>query len=643
MTLLKIAWRSVQHRSLSSTLTGLSMALGVALVVTVLVILNTVDDTFRRNAEGFHLILGAKGGKLDLVLNTVFHLSKSEEPVPYDFYFEFTRGAEGVDAKEVFRRLDANGDGVLSTLTEVPPLVKLLCERADRRDGWVTEHEFRTVASRPPFARAKLDIAGLWAALDPQRTGRVAVTAEITPKVRELLGPLGDPDEQVEEFLEDSDKKPYDFLTEQEVARALARKPYSFSGLTSARVMQALKADAQGRYPKPTSLPQDIAEALVKARFAYFLWLADDEPDGKIALADLEAAVSSPGRYGPFVEAAIPYCLGDSYSAAGQRFRVVGTTPQLFEIEYRQGKSYRFAQGRNMHEDFRQTGHFFEAVIGSVVARQSGLKVGDHFEPTHGVSSDDGMKHDSFEVVGILEPTGTPNDRALFVNIEGFYVLDNHAKDGKRRIKVEADGSRTVEPLPLEQREVTAILLQLKDDAEEGLIGDQTAQTIHQQVNEGQVAQAVYPTQEVLRLFEGLVGKLQIILLILGVLIVIVAGIGILVAIYNSMSERVRDIAVMRALGAGRFTVMMVVLLESSLLACLGGLCGFFLAHGLIGWVISPWIMEPQTGVSIRFTQFVEYELLLIPGLIVLSALAGFLPALAAYRTDVGKALSAAP
>ena len=83
--------------------------------------------------------------------------------------------------------------------------------------------------------------------------------------------------------------------------------------------------------------------------------------------------------------------------------------------------------------------------------------------------------------------------------------------------------------------------------------------------------------------------------------------------------------------------------METSLLAFLGGLFGFVLAHGLIGWVIGPLFIEPQTGVSLRFLQFVEYEALLIPGLVILSALAGFLPALAAYRTDVAKALSAAP
>ena len=37
------------------------------------------------------------------------------------------------------------------------------------------------------------------------------------------------------------------------------------------------------------------------------------------------------------------------------------------------------------------------------------------------------------------------------------------------------------------------------------------------------------------------------------------------------------------------------------------------------------------------------YELILIPGLIVLASLVGYLPALTAYQTDVGKSLIAKP
>jgi putative ABC transport system permease protein len=120
-----------------------------------------------------------------------------------------------------------------------------------------------------------------------------------------------------------------------------------------------------------------------------------------------------------------------------------------------------------------------------------------------------------------------------------------------------------------------------------------------------------------------------------------VAGIGVMVSIYNSMSDRRREIAVMRALGAGRSTVMTIVLLESVLLSVGGGVGGILLGHGLIG-ILNPFIVA-QTGVLIAFWKISLYEWIIIPVLIVLAALVGYLPAISAYRTDVGKALSENP
>jgi putative ABC transport system permease protein len=160
-------------------------------------------------------------------------------------------------------------------------------------------------------------------------------------------------------------------------------------------------------------------------------------------------------------------------------------------------------------------------------------------------------------------------------------------------------------------------------------------------INKSQIAQAVLPIAEVTNFFATLIDPLQMVLLVLTVLIVVVSGIGILISIYNSMSDRRHEIAVIRALGAGRRTVMLLVLFESILLSLGGGLIGWFLGHGLIA-VLGPWI-NGQTGVRLGFLQFVGYESAIIPGLVLLASLVGYLPALAAYRTDVAKALSSTP
>jgi putative ABC transport system permease protein len=124
-------------------------------------------------------------------------------------------------------------------------------------------------------------------------------------------------------------------------------------------------------------------------------------------------------------------------------------------------------------------------------------------------------------------------------------------------------------------------------------------------------------------------------------MIVLVAGIGIMVSIYNSMSDRRHEIAIMRALGAGRSLIMLVILMESILLSLGGGLLGLALGHAVIA-AAGPTIAE-QTGVSVGLIQFRTLELVLIPGLIALASVVGFLPAVAAYKTDVARSLTASP
>lgn len=383
------------------------------------------------------------------------------------------------------------------------------------------------------------------------------------------------------------------------------------------------------------------------------------------------------GKFTAYVERAVPVCLGDYY----QDYRVVGTTPLMFDnFEYMYGHKYEFSSGRNFKQE-----DFFDAVVGATVARNTGLKVGDTFNPTHGAPG--GKKHDedSFKVTGILAPTGTPNDRAVFVNMEGFYLLAGHAKpvekteasdknetkpaetkpsdtpaaeadkaepatEGEKKESCTADEKpadeakpaaagdahqgehKHREPLPDDQREVTAILVRNSDFY--------TA-LIKNVVNEGNVAQAVLPIAEIANLFSVIVNPMRIVLLALTIMIVVVSGISILVSIYNSMSERRHEIAVMRALGAGRRTVMAIVLFESILLSLAGGLAGWLMGHLLIA-VLNPYLTA-QTGVSIGFLHLVPFESVIIPGLVILASVVGFLPAMSAYGTDVAKALSESP
>jgi len=531
MSLFTIAWRSILQRGVASALTCLSMALGVMLVVAVLTIHGVLSKSFYSNASlGYNLIVGAKGGKEQLTLNTVFYLSSPVENISYDYYLEFLKREE-----------------------------------------------------RAELLKDSLKIRGheqLW---------QTAELAAIT----------------------------------------------SSSGLEQLAIQTALAGE----------------------RKVDVLWNHLDRN----------------GEFGSQCDLVIPVCLGDYYG----RFRVVGTTPALFNDlvwDIENNRKYEFAEGRNFQHHSEEHG-YFEAVVGAHVAREMGVKLGDQISPAHGAA--DGHLHErKFTVVGILKGSGTPNDKGVFVNMEGFYLMEDHAKpvddprtragqpdepaekmseeEMKRRfferqkLKGQIEREADPDPLPTEQREVTALLI--KTEPKQGFF-------LEGAVNKGKEAQAVAPVAVIVGMFEFLVKPVQWTLLALTSVICVVSGISILVSIYNSMNDRRHEIAVMRALGADRYTVSLVILYEAVLLSLGGCLIGWLLGH-LACFLASP-IIEVQTGFSIGFHVFGEpyfypfervlpslgeriyfpVEWLIVPALVLLSILVGLWPALSAYRTDVAQSL----
>jgi putative ABC transport system permease protein len=368
----------------------------------------------------------------------------------------------------------------------------------------------------------------------------------------------------------------------------------------------------------------------------------------------LPAGARADGTAGTFagsVRTAVPICMGDYFKG----FRVVGTNAAYFDrLSYGGGvalgmppwlarllgkpttmsapRPFAFAAGRNFRDD-----EFFGGVLGSEVAAKLGLAVGDTFSPTHG--ADDGLVHDPFTVTGVLARTDTPVDRGVYVNMEGFYLQEGHAKpvEGVAARPPETPAGAGPAPLPREQREVTAVLVETI--SQPGLPAELAAMALRTRINEGRDGQAAEPIREISVLLGLFVRPLELLLLLLTTLVVIVSAIGILVSMVGSSLERSRDVAVMRALGARRSQVLATVLIEAVILALGGGLVGWVLGHGIVA-AIGP-LITTNAGVSATFFSAAPTaELLLVPFLIVLAILAALLPALAAYRTDVAKWLA---
>jgi len=136
----------------------------------------------------------------------------------------------------------------------------------------------------------------------------------------------------------------------------------------------------------------------------------------------------------------------------------------------------------------------------------------------------------------------------------------------------------------------------------------------------------------------SLVGNAEQVLRSVAMLVFIVALIGVLVALYNTMEERRRDIAIMRSLGARRRSILFLMLMEAAFITVIGCILGLFLGHGIVS-LASPHIAQ-NAGIVISGFTFDADQFKILFVFVALGILAGLIPALKAYKTDVVSNLS---
>jgi putative ABC transport system permease protein len=325
----------------------------------------------------------------------------------------------------------------------------------------------------------------------------------------------------------------------------------------------------------------------------------------------------------PRVELAVPYAVGDAYRG----FRVVGTTTELFtDFEYRPGERFVVrAPGRAFSPDHR------EAVVGAAAARELGLSINDDFHPEHGVrSGPHAAEHEEeYTVVGVLAPTNSPSDRVIWIPIEGIYHMTGHVgRDGEGR-EVHASPESGV---PDEYREVSAVMLELA--------GGTAGFSLANEINRGRKdATLAWPIAQTMADLLRKLGWMNRVLELVAYLVVAVAAGSLLASLYNTMNERRREFAVLRALGARKSTVFGAIVLEASAIATLGAALGYAVYFGIL--LASAHIVQEQTGVTLDLL-LVHPALQWTPlAMVTVGALSGLLPAMKAYATDVASHLNA--
>jgi putative ABC transport system permease protein len=91
MNLFQLVAKQMRQRALSTWLTLLSVTLGVALAVAILLLYREGNALFGQTDYGYDVLVGKAGSPLQLVMNTVYHLDKSPGNIKYEVYENLLR------------------------------------------------------------------------------------------------------------------------------------------------------------------------------------------------------------------------------------------------------------------------------------------------------------------------------------------------------------------------------------------------------------------------------------------------------------------------------------------------------------------------------------------------------------------------
>lgn len=352
----------------------------------------------------------------------------------------------------------------------------------------------------------------------------------------------------------------------------------------------------------------------------------------------------------PRVALAVPLAMGDNVGNA----RIIGTSPDFFTLgpSVQEPPAFHLAQGTLFAENF-------EAVLGSKAAANLGLQLGDHFRPAHGVTQ--GLASDEHDiphiVVGILQPSNTPFDNAVFTTVDSVVAIHAEHGDEEHANKERTDEEQTDEEHTDEEHS-TEEHRDATQTVDESASAEPTLETggeghedeeqmtailvrpvsfiaqneLWQEFYTGTAAQAAFPGRELGSLFD-LLNQGQELLRLVGYLAAVMAALTLFLTVYSATGARERLLAIMRSLGANRATVFRVVLFETLLTALLGAFVGRLIGYGVAMLIAAQITTQSAIPITIRYLPQVELFLWGLP--LLLALVAGLLPAMQAYRANV--------
>lgn len=321
-----------------------------------------------------------------------------------------------------------------------------------------------------------------------------------------------------------------------------------------------------------------------------------DFPTGNIPAKEAKKLMKN-----PFVKRAVPLALGDNYNGA----RIVGTDTNyisLYQLAVKDGKFWT---------------NDLEATIGVNVAKTHHLKVGDTFFGGHGLTEMKDQHEDhAYKVVGILEEQKNVTDNLILTNIASIWKMHGD------------EDTHEHEEDEFEDKEFTSLLIQYRSPMAVTMFPAMVNQTTNMQ--------AASPAQESTRLF-SLIGIGVDTLRWFAILIMFIAATSVFVNLYNSIKERLYDLAIMRTLGASKWKLFTITILDGLFLTLIGTLLGIVLGHAVLQLIGN---YQESDQARITGNMFILDEFYILVAGLLIGIIASVIPAIQAYKTNISRILA---
>jgi putative ABC transport system permease protein len=342
-----------------------------------------------------------------------------------------------------------------------------------------------------------------------------------------------------------------------------------------------------------------------------------DSPTGNISYKEAEKISNN-----IMVGSSIKLLYGDNHKG----YRIVGTEKKFIDLY------------KGIFEEGKEWGKPFEVIVGSKVHKNLNIKIGDKLVSSHGLR-ETGESHEdqSFEVVGLLEPSNSVIDQLIITSPESVWdIHDTHNRndtndnfENENKHDHEHDDEHDHEHDEYDDKEITAMLIKFSSPM--NII------QFPRQINETTNLQAAVPSYEISRLFK-LFGFGIDTISYLAYLIIIVSGFSLFINLFNAMNERKYEMALIRTIGATRFQLSSMIILESLILTLIGFGLGLLFSRFGVMFVSS--LMEESINYNLSSIKILSEELLLLLLSVILGVLSSLIPAIQVYKMNISKILA---